>query len=164
MRRQRRNELIPVSEFEQAAPPVSPIEALRRNLLHAIYKGVTGETMEQIVAAQAKKALKGDTRAAKLLIETVQAGGEGQARTTYMQQAVIANQPEKGVRFASEARRQIVLMLAETGPLTVLEVAKGMHLSFNEAAGLLADHGWFAKEGDKWNVTNQATLEAIPSR
>jgi len=148
-----------IAAMEEAAPPLPAVESLRRNLLHAMFQAVREDDIAAIVVKQVEKAKEGDSKAARLLIELVQAGAPT-AAPTHMQQAIVVTGNDKGIRFMSDARRNMVHLLAATGPLTTVEVAKTMHLMLHDTAGAL-DHDWFVKHHDHWTVTPQGRAEVL---
>lgn len=147
--------------MEQAVPPLPPVEALRRNLLYAMFGAVTEEDMACVVAKQVEKAKQGDSKAARLLIDMVRGEAPGPSRTQ-MQQAIVVTGNAKGIQFISDTRRQIVQLISATGPLTTVDVAGKMHLMLNDAAGAL-DHPWFAKREERWHITECARAEVLGS-
>lgn len=159
MRTLRTRHPVTVAEMERVVPAVPPTEVLRRNLLYAMLKAIHEDDMAAIVARQVEKAKEGDSRSARLVIELVHAGGAVLSQT-HMQQAIVVTGQEKEIRFLSDTRRNLVHLLAATGPLSTLEVAKTMHLNLNDAAGAL-DHGWFDKVQDRWHVTDRAKAEVL---
>src|SRR5688572_27101435 len=65
-----------VTEAEALVPPVSALEALRRNLLYAMLRGVSEDEMEEIVKKQVEQAKSGDAKSARLIIDMVRGGGD----------------------------------------------------------------------------------------
>lgn len=155
-----------VHELEELAPPVSPIEALRRNLLYNLFQGVTGDDIKEIVEKQTEKAKSGDSKAAKLLIDMIQAGSTERS-VTHMQQAVVVDGTDKKQRFLSETREQIVSIIAAEGPKQSARLAELLHAPLPHILEALNDHEWFEKKQNGWHVTDAAyigpkALEAQP--
>jgi hypothetical protein len=62
-----------VGRGEHLAPQVSPVEALRRNLLYRMFGAVAGDDMGEVIANLVARA-KHDNQAAKILIGMTLAG------------------------------------------------------------------------------------------
>lgn len=161
-----------VRQLVEQAPPVSPVEALRRNLLYAMFNGVTTDDMTAIVAKQVEQAKDGDGRAAQLIIDMVSAGGEPRG-ATHMQQAIVVNgREDKRALFQSDLRRNAATLLAAAGPLQTAAIADRLHAPMPQVLDALHDHPWFLHEGGKgWAVTDkgreevpQVTASALPAK
>jgi hypothetical protein len=143
--------------FAHQAPPVPPAEALRRSLLYAMFQAVTGDDMGAIVAAQVEKAKAGDLKAAKFIVDMVQAGGP--AGTAGVSQVTVV-----GVGQAANPldalRREIVGILANDGPQSDSDLAEDAGQSVMAVRKAL-DHRWFEKEPDGWHLTAEARAEVL---
>lgn len=153
---------VKVAKVEAIAPPVSAIEALRCNLLYAMYGEVSVGDMRLIVRAQVEKAIAGDGKAAQRIIDMVQAGGnQGRQGVTHMQQAIIVN----GTAHAtmSEFRCDLVRLIAAKGPqkfqAIVDQFAAGDVLPSRIDQAL--QHEWFEDESDGWHITHKARAEVL---
>lgn len=150
----RRNDT--VAEMRQVAPPVHPVETLRRNLLYSMFKAVTADDMEDIVRKQVEKAKDGDAKAARLLIDMVRSGDAG--TPVFMSQTVMTGDQTNA--FLSDLRRNIVNMLAMDGPRTVEFIAHQMQVVRPRIEQAL-EHEWFEREQDGWHLTAKARSEVL---
>lgn len=140
-------------------PSVTAIEALRRNLLYAMFKTVTVVDVNEIVAVQVEKAKGGDGKAAKLILGMVQTASQG-ASPVYMQQAIIGN--GNNVAVLSEVRRMVVAVVASEGPRETKEIA--VKLGTTERRVLEAIDSsptWFSRENDGLHITDEARASVL---
>lgn len=155
-----------IQTVEQNAPPVSPAEALRRNLLYAMFKAVSADDMRAIVAAQVEKAKDGDGKAARLIMDMVQAGGEAQPPRTHMQQAIVVQgRTGSATLTLSELRQDVVRLIAAKGPLkdkAIVEHYEHQNIVCDRLVQAL-DHPWFEREADGYHLTTQARTEVLAS-
>lgn len=132
------------------APSINAIDALRRNLLYSMISGISGEDMAQIVAMQVDKAKEGDSKAAKLIMDTIDSA---KSRESYVEAGAI-------VDYKVEIRKLIACLIAFDGPKTTEEVASRLHLPGTIAIDSLMCQ-WFTREGGKWHITNAARTQFI---
>lgn len=147
-----------VTAIESTAPPVPALEALRRNLLYAMFGGVTGDDMRAIVAKQVEKAREGNDRSARLIIDMVQAGGGTPA--VQVSQTVAVNQDNRQFKFLSDTRRIIANLLAGAGPQQTEGIVGTLHSPLDHTLRAL-DHPWFRREADAWLLTEKGRSEAL---
>jgi hypothetical protein len=150
-----------LAKLETANPPVDAVEALRRNLLYAMFKGVTGDDVQEIVAKQVEKAKAGDGKAARLIIDMVKDGGSA---PTHMQQAIVVNsgdgRQDREVKFISDAREKVAILISEDGPQRTEQIAKVLHISLRDASHAV-DHDWFQKEPDGYHITAKGMADVV---
>lgn len=157
-----RKEVAAIEALGEAVPPVSAIEALRRNAVarFAARVGDNLEKLDDIIDAHLELA-KEDAKSAKLVFDALGITGGGAGRSiTHMQQAVLMSRPgnEEGI---SELRRNIALMLASRGAKRIDQIADLMHVGYDRAAGAVAEHDWFCKEDGAWRLTPQGKSESV---
>lgn len=157
MRQGKRGSVNRIKDMEAAAPPVPPIEALRRNLLYAMFQGVTTDNMQAIVAKQVEKALEGDHKAAVFVRDMVQAGA---SQVGGVQNLTINNIEQQTNIFMAELRRQIVAVLAYRGPMATRVIADELRV-MTDRVGEALDHEWFEQESDGWHISKQARTEVL---
>lgn len=145
----------------ESSPPVPAIEALRRNLLYAMFKGVATGDMTEIVAAQVKKAKGGDPKAARLIMDMTRASDGGS--TVHMQQAIICGGKDGAMVVLSELRQMLVRIIASQGAQRAEVLAAQL-----EPRGVLRprvesalEHEWFEREADGWHITAKARAEVL---
>lgn len=146
----------------ETMPTVNAIEALRRNLLYTVLRTVEAEDMEEIVQKQVEKAKAGDGKAARMLMDMVQAG-QPVPEVSVQQQVVVAESGKPDWR--QEARKIIACLIAFSGPQTTQEVAAKLRFTAPGVTEVL-ECDWFEKDGGKWHLTNTARnlLLDMPAR
>jgi hypothetical protein len=157
MRNGRINQHPKVSELETAAPPVPAVEALRHNLLYAMFNSVSEGDMAEIVQKQVELAKEGDAKAAKLLMDMIQAEPPQQV---FMQQAVV----HQGSGDTLDVlRREIVDILATEGPKTIqyLRQQLGCRRVIQSQMVEVMEHEWFEHESDGYHLTARARAELL---
>lgn len=141
----------------EAIPPMSAIEALRRNLLHAMLNTVSRGDIAEIVEVQVQKAKNGDTKAAKMMIDMIGAS-QPEPNISMRQQVMVAEGAASDWRL--ETRKVLSCLIAFTGPQTTEDVASRLHLS-GEAAMDVLMCDWFKQEGGRWHLTNEARTRVL---
>lgn len=136
-----------VEEMENSCPPVSAIEALRRNLLYAMFQGVTKDDMTAIVAKQVQMARHGDSRAARLIMDMVRTSGEPQ------RVSVTSTQSVQVVNPLDDLRCRIALEIAARGPRKSAVLASALVIDHGQLMEAVNDHPWFEREPDGLHVT-----------
>lgn len=137
-------------------PELPAIEGLRRNLLYRMVGAVSGDDMAEIVNAQKEKAMEGDTKAAKLIMDMAK---EPSPSTTNISQSTIFMDGSRA-NLIVHARVLIAMLINLTGPKTTEDVAISRGLSGEDAVAALQCE-WFTRDGGKWCLTNKGRTEAL---
>lgn len=153
--------LVPV-EPEPAGPVLPATEVLRRNLLYRMLGAVTGDDMEAIVNKQKEKALNGDARSAKLLMDMVGAFGSSagpQPSVNVNQTTIVGHQVDPA--FMSGLQRNIVCVLIalKNEPCTEGLLAVHTRALCTDVEKALERPEWFVRKGAKWMLTEKAIVE-----
>jgi hypothetical protein len=149
-----------MNEIEKAAPPVDPIEALRRNALYAMYEELDPDDMKVATRAQIDKARGGDNDSYRILVSLLKQSG-GEKRPVNMQQAFVFGQGGNGVAFISDIRRGIAALLSLEAPLPGPTIAEKVHLLLPQVLEAVAEHDWFQQTKNGWKLTRKGVREAL---
>jgi hypothetical protein len=143
---------------ESLAPPVAPIEALRRNLLYNLLKRITPEKADAIADKLMELAADGDPKAMRLYFELLQVGGESQG--VNVQHTTVYGHHGNVTIFLSDIRHKLAVVLAKEGPRPAEVLAEKARILLPDALQAL-NHEWFEKEADAWDVTPKGRREAL---
>ena len=88
-----------LSEARELTPVVSPVEAMRRQLTMAVYGGVSEADVVALTQKLKDQALKGDTKAMKMMFELIGAMGPNAAKPA---------QDESGLAAVADAITDLV--------------------------------------------------------
>lgn len=151
-------------DLEAVPAPIEPLEALRRNLLHAMLRGVSEDDMEAIVRVQVRRARNGEEKAARLVIDMLQAGlatpcAEPASPDVYVNQTVL-NVASNSVCSVQDRRESIVHLLAQSGPQSPIAIQEHITCSLAQVNEAL-NHPWFEREADGWHLTAKARAEVL---
>lgn len=140
--------------------PIQATEALRRNLLHAMFDSVSTDDVQQLMEDTKTKAKAGVFKEKKLIFDILLASGSAvqSDRSVNVQQAVVVQDGKQD--YLTDLRKDVVNLIRREGPLKIEQIAEYTSLPAIHVAKALDSH-WFEMEGDGWHITNKARTEVI---
>jgi hypothetical protein len=149
MQVERRNAKVSrIAQMEALAPPVDPLEALRRNFVEALFPGGDVTDVAEAMRLQREKARSGDTKATEFVVRTGLALVKGAER---------AKPGPAPVPDLHEWRINLAHVIASEGPLTDVELLyrTGGRLMYTDVLAAL-NHDWFERTAGKYGITPDA--------
>jgi hypothetical protein len=142
-----------VQEIQTLVAALPPCEARRRSLMNALYGAISDEDMEAIAHKQVELAREGDTRAARLVTDLVQA--EVAIRPAP------PDRPDREEVMLSDVRENLVRVISDEGPQRAPALAGKIHASLECVLKAMDDHHWFEKQADGWHITKQGRADVL---
>jgi hypothetical protein len=152
MQVERRNAKVSrIAQMEALAPPVDPVEALRRNFLEALFPGGDVSEVAEGMRLQKEKMKAGDTKATDFVVKTGLALVKGGERV---------KPGPAPVHDLYQWRVNLAHIISGTGPQRDVELLEksGGRLLYMDVLAVL-NHEWFEREGGKWYITAAARKE-----
>jgi hypothetical protein len=155
-----------IRHLETVVPPVSALEALRRNALYHLIRSETAEEDGQAIHRKiVEKAREGDVESQKLYHRMMSAGtGQGPRSVSATQVNVFGGAEAGDIDEAVllELRRQIVFVLEARAGHGMKAPALAREFNVRTFVILLAvQHPWFRQEADGWHLTATAEAEVL---
>jgi hypothetical protein len=134
-----------------AAPTISAIEALRRNLRWNLLNEITGDDMREIAKVVTEKAKAGDLKAVKMVNDMIsgpESGPSVSVRNSFNVEGSVIDAIVK-------VREQIAHLIRFCGPKATEEVAQRLNLN-GEITMRALQCDWFERDNGKWHLNAPA--------